>query len=104
MRDNWQPIETAPRDGTAILIFEPNGHYGSMTSSEMPRDFEGGFYRSDDPRLIHYDDYRFAIGYWTPRYRWGNRNCADVNPTHWQPLPAPPHHHPDWQKDAANAR
>ena len=86
----WLPIESAPRDGTAILIFEPAGHYGNLTSSQMPDSFEGGFYFSNDPRLIHYDDLRFAIGYWTPRGRWGNRNCADVNPTHWMPLPSPP--------------
>ena len=86
----WQPIETAPKDGRAILIFEPNGHYGSLRTSHMPRDFAGGVYYRDDPRLLHFDDLRYAVGYWRLYGGWGNRNCNDVNPTHWMPLPEPP--------------
>lgn len=86
----WRPIETAPRDGTAILIFEPKGHYGQLDNWEMPRGVVAHSYRSDDPRLIRFDDYRYAVGYWRPGGGWGNRNCADVEPTHWMPLPTPP--------------
>lgn len=90
----WRPIETAPRDGTPILIFEPGaGWAGNPREWHMPR----GALRTDecgyelsDPRLLWYDDRRFAIGYWRPWGGWGNRNSATVNPTHWQPLPTPP--------------
>lgn len=78
---DWQPIETAPKDGTAILIWQPSHE------------------RHDDKhRGGNYDDNRYAIGYWRTdqdpsrgcEWMWGNRNAAFVTPTHWMPLPAPP--------------
>lgn len=69
----WQPIETAPKDGSAILIWQPD--------------------RSKYWGLGNFDDLRYAIGYWRVADKigsWGNRNSAVVNPTHWMPLPAPP--------------
>lgn len=92
----WQPIETAPRDGTAILIFDPKaGWAGNPRDSYMPRDALGAnelSYYGDDPRLLWYDDHRFAIGYWRPwpGGGWGNRNSSKVTPTHWMPLPEGP--------------
>lgn len=70
----WRKIETAPRDGTPILIWDP-------TKSDRGRP---------------YDDSRYAIGYWRTdqpdgwKWMWGNRNSSEVSPTHWQPLPNPP--------------
>lgn len=64
----WQPIETAPKDGTAILIWQP-----------------------DKKKGLSQDDNRYAIGYWrVAEGGWGNRNSAEVNPSHWMPLPEPP--------------
>jgi hypothetical protein len=90
----WQSIETAPKDGTPILIWQPVGHFGNdPRSSHMPvgalaeRECS---YSLDDPRLQWFDDQRWAIGYWRPWGGWGNRNRATVEPTHWMPLPAPP--------------
>jgi hypothetical protein len=71
----WQPIATAPKDGRAILIFDP----------ERPE--------SEEWRGHKFDDHRFSVGYWrtwAPHGGWGNRNNATVEPTHWMPLPEPP--------------
>lgn len=69
----WRPIETAPRDGTEILLYE------------------GG----DDPRCV--------VGYWDadtfngddarPTWRTNDGEILDFlhEPiTHWLPLPPPP--------------
>lgn len=59
---SWQSIETAPKDGTSILATEIDG----------------------EPVVSYFDE-----GGWV--YSWhaydGYRHW---NPTHWQPLPAPP--------------
>lgn len=94
--DPWRPIETAPRDGTAILIFQPDGGCRSSGDARQHHMPEGALqpgewsYRRDDPRLQFYDDGRWAIGYWRPWGGWGNRNCSTVEPTHWAPLPPSP--------------
>lgn len=59
----WQPIETAPTDGTRILAYPVFGKVGVVT-----------WWRSN----IHKDGGSFIDG-----------NMA-VRPTQWMPLPAPP--------------
>lgn len=61
-QDDWQPIETAPKDGTEILAYW-EGHMDVMSWDQDMENF------TDD------------LGY-TVR---GNRQ-----PSHWQPLPEPP--------------
>ena len=57
----WQPIETAPRDGTEILIWEKEFEAFSV-----------GCFLGDEP-------------FW-----YGFTYKDRVNPTHWMPLPEPP--------------
>jgi len=72
--DGWQPIETAPRDGTEILIAIGSDYIGSA------------FYADDDS-----DPYP-----WKFFDRNGIKPLANgirddrMGPTHWMPLPAPP--------------
>ena len=61
----WQPIETAPKDGTWILLTEVLE--GQMITGH--------------PFILYWDD----------RWGWGDiYGKRDVNPTHWMPLPDPP--------------
>lgn len=76
----WQPIENAPRDGTPVLLYKP------------------------DERMV--GDYTL-VGYWGewPDQGWCWIACdgkplgyfsqviekPQGYPTHWMPLPAPPH-------------
>ena len=67
----WQPIETAPKDGTRVLLA---GIYGGIGI---------GFY---GPKYSTYGvNYGDAWGYGT---NWSN--TFGVEPTHWTPLPNPP--------------
>ena len=57
----WQPIETAPRDGTDILV--------GYTTGEIC--------------ILHFDAATFA---W-----WDHLGAYEFpDPTHWMPLPPPP--------------
>lgn len=65
---NWQPIETAPKDGTKIDVWCPG--YGRIA------------------------DARFVEGRWR---EWGINECDQMTwvqigdrITHWMPLPEPP--------------
>lgn len=61
----WQPIETAPKDGSLILTYDGcNSRVVEWWSEFKYWDYIGdGFYRSE---------------------------FSDHDPTHWMPLPAPP--------------
>lgn len=70
----WQPIETAPRDGTRILVFTVHGDIELSEWYEMWSDkyeeVEGGLYRKVP----------------TKSYEGWNSNM----PRYWAPLPEPP--------------
>ena len=83
----WKPIATAPKDGTPILIWQPDGGW-FPNGKERHYECRGG--SIDTSKYVEYDNHHFAIGYWRPWGGWGNRNSAYVNPTHWMPLPPPP--------------
>lgn len=70
----WQPIETAPKDGTLILVAYPNYRGASVTAA------------------------RYGIGHATEDgYEWGffdddgeANAIKTAAPTNWMPLPQPP--------------
>jgi len=63
---DWQPIETAPRDGTRLLLLLGNGEVFSGWAQHS-----GGFYRNQ-------------------RFHTDGSDIGFINPTHWMQLPAPP--------------
>lgn len=74
----WQRIETAPKDGTQVLLYCRHDGWdeieiGSFRNDDNDRD-------GDDPCWLDnsYDD--FSCGY---------ASCP-LEPTHWMPLPEPP--------------
>jgi len=65
-----EPIETAPRDGTYILLFGPSGYYSTPFRCEIGKyDAE---YRPLSPWINHAND-SFEDG--------------GPGPTHWAPIP-----------------
>jgi hypothetical protein len=79
-RDAWQPIETAPKDGTWILM--TNGV--DVAGGQWVRD-EGGTteYRDEDGRYLGQTDRDDFEG-------WMDWMGGMPSPTHWQPLTALP--------------
>lgn len=57
---DWQPIETAPKDGTPVWLFSPE---------DNPQQFVGSWESFEDQ------------GWW---------GYAGTGVTHWMPLPEPP--------------
>ena len=71
----WQPIETAPKDGTRLIVFahQYGTDYFGYCYFEKFSDGSSGWLGGSFDTLPH--------GSWT----------ADLRPTHWlMPLPAPP--------------
>ena len=59
---DWQPIDTAPKDGTSVIAFVPGFGMGTFVLFWMD-------------------------GYWREP---ANMMGLKVKPTHWMPLPSPP--------------
>jgi hypothetical protein len=73
---SWQPIETAPKDGAAVLV---GNEHGCWVAQYKPVYLSG--YRPDDPwcsLMLNHEHMRKAgVLHFAP-------------PTHWMPLPYPP--------------
>jgi hypothetical protein len=69
LTDEWQPIETAPRDGVTFLaIRSAPGEYCT------------------NPSLICWNSFHNE---WADNFAWDAR-LVKFQPTHWMPLPPPP--------------
>ena len=90
--NKWQPIETAPRDGSYVLLAlvesEGEDYFSLVTLGSW---FEG---QGDTPDQMGQDDgwrdhtfEEFCPGrsFGNPKYQ--SEGCQ---PTHWMPLPKPP--------------
>jgi hypothetical protein len=78
----WQPIETAPRDGTQVLLYAPGRlTYGAWSEpSTTPRiKYQDGF--APEPEWDEFEPY------WAS---WDGGFTEKAPPTHWMPLPPPP--------------
>lgn len=65
--NDWQPIETAPKNGTHVLLYHKGG---SIASGRWGKPFH----------------------MWLSSYRPSDTECdlETPQPTHWMPLPPPP--------------
>ena len=66
----WQPISTAPKDGTYVLVATGSGDWGDESES--------------NPHIAQYDP-GAVTGDWRIQL-----DGQHIDPTHWMPLPAPP--------------
>lgn len=92
MSGEWKPIETAPRDGTAIVLAvrgrhpcRPNAH-GQFTTV-------GRWLWHPDARLPH-EEYPDDGGFLELNNDWEDGWGGNIGDRFWQPLPSPPAHSP----------
>jgi len=85
--DGWRPIETAPKDGTCVLLGEYV--YNNTWAGFLPEPYDD----DEDEWKTYF--YQFVGGwvendYDKPCWRAAEYHAFGHNPTHWMPLPAPP--------------
>lgn len=75
----WQPIETAPRDGSNVIVWDNESRLPAVASWHWFGDMElmQGCWEAD--KAIYYADYSKV---------YDNLDTRHV--THWMPLPEPP--------------
>jgi len=89
----WKPIETAPRDGSDIILYCPqgDGNPGStyrVTVGRWEEDYGGvQEFRDIDGNWIGQKEDEGFVGWLS----WDGGFSEDtMMPTHWMPLPEPP--------------
>ena len=70
----WLPIETAPRDGTAVDLWGVNHLHYAKTGRRATN--------------VTWGPIRDWMG--KERVDWQHGHGEDFEPTHWMPLPMPP--------------
>lgn len=80
----WQPIKTAPRDGTAVLVMRdiwPGTATGRAEDCNGHNTYVAAWWGDEDDN---------SVGQWTCYMDSVYDPRCPVEPTHWMPLPNPP--------------
>lgn len=82
----WQPIETAPKDGTVVILCDARPHVGIGIGAFVPEKREvWERIDTETKKLVRVEEH----GYWNANN--GESICLGQHSiTHWQPLPTPP--------------
>ncbi len=75
----WQPIETAPRDGTEIIIYGKTNNWKDSVAEKLTGNMTKHFYIEISHWTREDGEKQFSV----PIKNWSQ-------PTHWMPLPPLP--------------
>ncbi len=85
---DWNPIESAPKDGSPILLYCEDPVERHHQVEELADNLAIGFWLEGAWRSVDCEDNgsmgSSATG-WMEDWRW-----VKVNPTHWMPIPEAP--------------
>lgn len=85
-RMQWQPIETAPKDGRKVILFYRNSH-------NRPRTVMARWLTDEQAAETDADGVGLEGGWYECIDNWGDYTEVAIHegePDHWMPLPAPP--------------
>ena len=85
MTTEWQPIETAPKDAAMLLLLK-RGHpedYHSRVVVSFWGDRLSGLFDTEENCWLNWHEGFDGDSVW----------AVVSDPTHWMPLPEPPHDH-----------
>lgn len=84
----WRTIESAPKDGTKIIVLIDPYYDERRTVRIVVWAANVGCWSTEAEGWLRIDD----VMYWIPlpAFRSSNYDYGEVFPTHWMPLPAPP--------------
>jgi hypothetical protein len=89
----WQPIETAPKDGTWLLLFVPGGVDERSCDVETAPPFTIGYWSPQDMQAAAW----YSVEGYSEFYDFGGITGAGmsqyqctIKPTYWMHLPSPP--------------
>lgn len=84
----WQPISTAPKDGTLLLLLLSKGSSRALLASVNRLTEEGGLWRTIGLNCHELGGNDVWV---TTGFCWSHKRAAesdlDVVPTHWQSIP-----------------
>lgn len=81
---DWQPIDTAPKDGTEILAWRDDSGTLLVRWTSLAEFLTDSELEEYDEETTYRDDWFYAD------FVVGGRLEYDCVPTHWMPLPEPP--------------
>jgi hypothetical protein len=85
MWQQWRSIETAPKDGTDVLLFFP---HRDPTVQVQIGSYDVGERIQNGKMISRFEGWNVGAFSW-PSLRPGTKD-ANEDPTHWMPLPEPP--------------
>jgi hypothetical protein len=86
---DWQPIETAPKDGKKIILYYKN-------RNNFGRTVMGCWVTEEQANETDTDDVGLEAGWYEQIDNWDDYSQIAIHegePTHWMPLPKPPTAH-----------
>ena len=103
MENQWQPIQTAPKDGSKFLMFITGIEYkkeiyekkykAKTIQKVLIADYSpnsNSFYGEDGNFNTNINEFNFKEKYYFESAKFGYHHITDVQATHWMPLPEKP--------------
>ena len=97
MENQWQPIQTAPKDGSTFLMVITGMEYKKNKAKTIQKVLiaeyspdSNSFFGEDGNFNTNICEFNFKEKDYFESAEFGYQHMTDVQATHWMPLPKPP--------------